>query len=404
MARLLAFFASLSLAAPIFAADRTPERFALDFASANALADAAKHDQAVTLYESLLKERPKGGEVNFRYAYALYLQSLAPAFDGKAGNLLRLKARKALDVARSSDFKEPLVGLLLAHIKADGSIDKPKYSANPMADLAVQAGEEAFVQRDLDAAFVAYQRALDLDPKLYRAALFAGDCLFVAGKHDDAIVWFRRATEIDPDQEVAYRYWGDALAKQGKIREALTQMSEAFVVDPYGGLAWRTLKAVAEPAGRRRKVQSFKLPTAHVEWDSAKKEVHLGFNEKTFTPFDLFYGASRSKWAQEEFAKRFSGQPYRHSLPEEVAALESLLQFAKEIPAAEKPAPDLLKDLETYKPALELLTKVRGEGLLEPFVLFLCADAGIAQDYPAYRAAHRDKLREFVRRYLVNLD
>ncbi|MBI2512790.1 MAG: tetratricopeptide repeat protein [Opitutae bacterium] len=404
MARLLAFFFSLSLATALSAADRTPERFALDFAEANARSDAAKHDQAIPLYESLLKEQPKSGELNFRYAYALYLRSLTPEFDGKPGNLQRKKARKALEVARTSDFKEPLVGLLLAHIKADGSIDKPKYSANPVADLAMQEGEAAFVQRDLDAAFVAYQRALEADPKLYRAALFAGDCLFVAGKHDQAIVWFRRATEIDPNQEVAYRYWGDALAKQGKIREALVQMAEAFVADPYGGLAWRTLKEVAEPAGRRHKLPAFKLPAARVEWDTAKKEVHLGLEEKKFTPIDLLYGLARSKWAQEEFAKRFPGQPYRHSLPEEVAALESLLQFAKEIPAAEKPAPDLLKDLENFKPTLELLTRVRDEGLLESFVLFLCADAGIAQDYPAYRAAHRDKLREFVRRYFVNLD
>lgn len=404
MARLLAFSVSLFLATVLCAADRTPERSALDFTLANGLVEAGKYEQAIPLYESLLKEQPKDGSLNYRYGYALYLRSLAPEFDGKPGNLLRKKALKFLQIAHDSNLKEPLVDQMLAGIKPDGSIDKPKYSAIPAADLAMREGEIAFNQRDLDHAFVAYQRALDADPKLYTAALFAGDCLFVAGKHDEAIAWFRRATEIDPNQETAYRYWGDALAKQGKTREALTQMAEAFVADPYGGLAWRTLNAVAEPAGRRRKLPAFKLPVASVEWDAAKKEVHLGLEEKKFTPIDLVYGLARSKWAQEEFAKRFPGQSYRHSLPEEIGALESVFQFAKEIPAAEKPDPDLLKDLESFKPAIELLTKVRDEGLLEPFVLFLCADAGIAQDYPAYRAAHRDKLREFVRRYFVNLD
>jgi tetratricopeptide (TPR) repeat protein len=403
MLRLLALLLSLSLGTALVAATRTPERFALDLAQADALNESGKPAEAARIYESILKERPKDGGLNFRYAYALYLQSITPEFAGKKGDELRKKALPHLKVARESGLENPLVADLLAHIRPDGSIEREKYSTVPEADAAMHEGEAAFSRRDLTAALAAYQRALAADPKLYRAAVFAGDSLFYAGKMDDAIRWFQRATEIDPNRETAYRYWGDALAKQGKIREALVQMSEALIAEPYGGKTWQTLRAVAEPAGRMRSLPSFQLPAAKVEWDAKEKKAQLGLDEK-FTPFDLIYGLARVRWAENDFAKVFPNCPYRHSVAEEVAAFEFLLTVAKEMSTAEKPDPDHVKELEKFKSTLELLTRLRDEGLLEPFVLFLCADDGIVQDYAAYRAAHRDKLREFVRRYLVNLD
>jgi len=52
-------------------------------------------------------------------------------------------------------------------------------------------------------------------------------------------------------------------------------------------------------------------------------------------------------------------------------------------------------------PSLELLAKFEEEEMLAPFVLLTHADEGIAEDYSAYREAHRDKLIAFLDRYLV---
>jgi hypothetical protein len=52
-------------------------------------------------------------------------------------------------------------------------------------------------------------------------------------------------------------------------------------------------------------------------------------------------------------------------------------------------------------PALLALIQLDHAGLLEPFVLFNRADAGIAQDYAAYRSAHRDLLRRYLDEYVV---
>ena len=42
------------------------------------------------------------------------------------------------------------------------------------------------------------------------------------------------------------------------------------------------------------------------------------------------------------------------------------------------------------------------DGMIEPYVLLNAADRGIAQDYAAYRADHRDQLYAYIERYVVH--
>jgi hypothetical protein len=48
-----------------------------------------------------------------------------------------------------------------------------------------------------------------------------------------------------------------------------------------------------------------------------------------------------------------------------------------------------------------MLAKIDGAGMLDSFVLLNQADAGIAQDYSAYRAAHRDRLDRCMDEFVV---
>ena len=99
-----------------------------------------------------------------------------------------------------------------------------RFTDTKAAESEIRKGEEAFVRGDLKKALVAYKRALELDPKLYEAALYAGDMEFRlahASRDSDfrkehfaqAGVWFAKAIDIDPNRETAYRYWGDALTE-----------------------------------------------------------------------------------------------------------------------------------------------------------------------------------------------
>ena len=121
-----------------------------------------------------------------------------------------------------------------------------RFSNTKAAEAEIRKGEEAFVRGNLEKALVAYKRALELDPKLYEAALYAGDMEFrlAHASSDNAFrkehfaqagIWFTKAIEIDPNRETAYRYWGDSLDEEGKTDEARDRFIEAIVAEPYGG-------------------------------------------------------------------------------------------------------------------------------------------------------------------------
>ncbi len=59
------------------------------------------------------------------------------------------------------------------------------------------------------------------------------------------------------------------------------------------------------------------------------------------------------------------------------------------------------KKAKNIDPALLALVQMDHAGFLEPFVLFNRADAGIARDFAAYRAAHRDVLRRYLDEFVV---
>jgi hypothetical protein len=110
------------------------------------------------------------------------------------------------------------------------------------------------------------------------------------------------------------------------------------------------------------------------------------------------YQSARADWKEGgKFKQHFPQEAdYRHSLAEEKEALTA------EIRVLEK----LRGDIETAEQVTEdqsllLLLKLHQAGLLESYVLFRLADEGIAKDYSAYRAEHRNKLEEYMDKFVV---
>ena len=112
----------------------------------------------------------------------------------------------------------------------------------------------------------------------------------------------------------------------------------------------------------------------------------------------MMYGMARAGWPtgkdgklSENFAKAYPNEKtYRHSLAEEVDALRMVITMLKEG-----------KKVKQLEPSLARLVKLNEAGLLEPYILFARADRGIAQDFPEYRKANRDKLRRYLLEYVV---
>jgi len=86
---------------------------------------------------------------------------------------------------------------MIDSIAFDGG-EEAAFSAHKEAEKLMQRAEAAFTTGKLDDALSLYQQALQLDPKLYYAALFSGDVYTHRQKYEDAEKWYQRAIAIDP--------------------------------------------------------------------------------------------------------------------------------------------------------------------------------------------------------------
>jgi tetratricopeptide (TPR) repeat protein len=381
-------------------AERSSQAKELDASRAHALLEAGKTAEALTLLESLVEESPKNGGLLFRLGFALYL-SAAP--DNEPANVaLRKRARTYFQRAKEAGLDQPLLSRALQEVQEDGRVREIRYSSNSAANSAVQQGERAFRKRDFATARRHYEEALRHEPTLYVAALFAGNTFYSEKNFPEAEAWFARAVAMDPNTETAFRYWGDALFARGRTNEAMEKYVEAFIADPYGGLAWRTLRDRAGELGRLRQFTAEHLPKAGIKLSGQKIDLSM---PPKFGVLDVAYGTARAKWVGENRGRLFPNDaPYRQTLAEEADALDAVTKISAELRANAGEKKEIADALAAAQPAITLLADAASAGLIEPHILYLRANSDLVQDYPAYRAAHRDKLRQYIRRYMVNLD
>jgi tetratricopeptide (TPR) repeat protein len=315
--------------------------------------------------------------------------------DPEKGKADRLHARIELLRAKELGDNSDLCKVLLAGIREDGG--ETSYTQNKEAQAAMARGEAAFAKADWEDAIKEYSRALELDPKLYMAAVTSGDTYFRLKQFDKAGEWFAKAIQIDPDQEIAYRYWADALMADGKMKAAREKFIQGAVAFPYAKTSWVGLNSWLSRNHLAYKQLSIQLPQPPKSDDKGGSVITIdpaNLGKKDGGEAWMMYPMERVLWKNEKFAKEFPQEKtYRHSLNEEVSALSLVVTVFAESQTQKK--------IKNPDPSLVALTQLQNEGLLEPYVLLVKADNGIAQDYASYRDQHRDKLIQFVDKYVV---
>jgi len=345
---------------------------------------------ALPLVEDLAAASPDDAAVQGWLAYCLFAKSRSNATPEQA-QALRKRARAAVSRAQELGSKWPMLNDLIAALDTPGSAEQP-FSSNAEANAKMKEGEQAFGKGNNKGALAAYSAALQLDPKLYSAPLFAGDVCFRAKDMACASEWFGKAVAIDPARETAYRYWGDALMAAGKMLEARDKFIEAVIAEPVQK-PWAALQNWA-------KRNNCQLSAPRID------RPRIGGNPQTMlvNPKDVAdqegtgrgawigYSITRAAWRQAVFAKKYPNETqYRHTLEEEIAALTAVVDALNR-----QKAPHL-------DPQLANVLSLKSDGLLEAWILLSGgADAGIAQDYAAYRAAHHAELRAYFDKYIVH--
>ena len=374
-------FVLIALVVSAFAQVQDPER-----RRAFELYDANNLTAALPLLEKLATANPNDVAVLSRLGFAIYAGSSTEK-DPAARNRLRQRARDTLLRARSLGDNSNLTNMALDALESPDSTNVP-FSRIQAAEAAIREGEAAFVRGDMDQAIAAYRRALESDPRLYDAALYAGDAEFKKAHNSSdpnfrndhfnaAGVWFAKAISINPNRETAYRYWGDALDAQGKMVEARDKFVEAIIADPYNRNTYVGLTQWAQ----RHKAQ---LGHPKIEPPSATTAANSADGSSNWAA----YTATRAAWSRTEFFKNYPAEKeYRHSLKEEASALSAVAAAcARDLQAGK---------VKTLEPSLTILVKLAQDGFLEAYVLFARPDQGIARDYAAYRAVAREKLKQY---------
>ena len=358
----------------------------------------SKPAAALPLLEKLVKDRPDDGLLAFSYGFAL-LAKVKLLKDPAARKQTRIEARGWLVKAQDLGVNEPLLKSVLEGLPTDGGIDET-YSTVKEADDAMRDAESLFVNGQFNEAAEAYQRALKADPKLYEAALFTGDMYFKLGQNEKAAEWYTKATQINPDRETAYRYSATPFLRSGKLDEAKSRYIEAVIVEPYNRMTWSGLNQWAEAAGVQLGHPQIDIPTTVESKEGGN--IHITVDPKVVGDKDdpagtnawTRYGFYRASWKLKEFAKAYPNETsYRHSLREEAAALQAVVEAVKQ---AQKE-----KKITQLDPSLANLVKLSDEGLLEPFILFALVDEGIAKDYYEYKKTNREKLKRYLVEYVT---
>lgn len=351
------------------------------------LYEASNYVEALPLLEKLAEKHPNDIVILSSLGFTLYASSTTIK-DPSARKARLDRARAVLLKSRENGDNSNLTRGALDALSLPDATDTP-FSNKRDAEKAIREGEEAFVRGDLDMALKSYTRALELDPKLYEAALYAGDMYFKKGyvetdarKKDDLMnkagEWFAKAIAINADRETAHRYWGDSMMMGQNMREeSRIKFVEAIVAEPYNRSAWVGLTQWGQNYGVRLAHPLVEVPKAADDADPV------------WSP----YVSTRAQWRSKRFAESHPNEGvYRHSLDEEAAALRAVAQAAsKEAWSGKQLTPTLANVIEMNK-----------AGLLEAYILFAQVDEGIARDYDAYRKANRDKLRRYLLEYVTS--
>jgi tetratricopeptide (TPR) repeat protein len=357
------------------------------------LLNQGRQTEAVPLLEKIVAAEPNNAEMHYFLGSAL-LATATNTKDAPARAALRRRARNTFIRAKELGVSYPNIDAMIQGLPADGA-DAAAFSENQNAENLMKEAEGYFAQGKMDDALASYQKALAADPKLYHAALFCGDVYAQKQDYANAEIWYQKAIAINPLKETAYRYSATPLMKQGKYDEARDRYIEAYITEPYNKFTTSGLLQWGQATKTQLGHPKIDIPTSVTFDEKGDAKINLdssaligGKDDGSFAW--ISYGATRSAWRKETFAKRHPGQRYRHSLAEEADALRSVITLATSD-----------KAVKNLSPALTKLKQLNDQGVLEAYILLAIPDGDIAQDYLTYLKENRDKLRHYVLLFVV---
>lgn len=366
---------------------------------------------AAPYLEKLVQADPSDSDLRFLYGFSLFIKATGLG-DKAATKKMMAEARRQFVRAKELGAKDETLDEMIALIPDEGETkscleggnmtDALTYSQNKEAEAFLNKGVKCFAALELDSAFQMYQEALKKDPNLYEAALWSGDAMLRKGDFDQAETWYQKAIQLNPKRETAYRSSAAPLMKQKKFDEARLRYIEAYITEPYNPLALGGMMQWSELTGIEVGHPLIDVPAVVGQKDGGAN-LAPGSGDKSDDGSFAWtaYNLTRASWQNgknglsENFKKAYPNEKsYRHSLAEEYEALKMTVDALK-TRMADKDNP-----VKKLHPQLAALVEIHDAGLLEAYILLAMKNEGIVQDHPAYLRQNREKLRQYVLRYV----
>ncbi len=381
--------------------------------------------EAAPYLERLIKADPNDADLRFLYGFSLLIKS-KDAADKNEIRKLQIQARNEFFKAKELGAKEEVIDKLLASLPKDGdsvtdtdnsvqsdsSNNSATFSRNKDAQEYMEKGEAFFTREEYEKAFEMYEKALKKDPNLYEAALFSGDAFFKLGDdflkannaskqkefYDKAESWYQKAMIINPNRETAYRYSATPLMRLKQYEKARDRYIEAYITEPYDERALGGLKQWAQVTETEVGHPIINIPADVAESGNTGNIAGADDGSFAWTAYALrrtLWQSGRNGLSENFKASYPNEKTYRRSLAEEFDALKSTVVLLKErMNSRDNPVKKLNSELAA-------LVKLYDEGLLESYILLAMKDEEIAQDQPNYLKLNREKMRQYVIKYVV---
>ncbi len=202
---------------------------------AHALRYLGRGDEAVAVYQDMVRLRPDDGCLRACYASLLKERGMgnvaAHEFERAIADLESLNRLKP----DRPDFLEHLAYALSQQGKHDEAIAEFRTALRLKPDFAEahsNLGNVLYDQGKLGEAIAEFHNALRLKADSHNAHSGLGAALGRQGKLAEAIAEFREAIRLKPDFSDAHSDLGTALRLQGKLAEAIKEFREAIRLKP----------------------------------------------------------------------------------------------------------------------------------------------------------------------------
>jgi len=139
---------------------------------------------------------------------------------------------------------------------------------NGSKEVYFYLGNASYETGDINGAIVAFSRAIEQDPKYFKAIVNLALMYDEQQKYSLAIETFEKAAEIEPENPDVWSHLGNAYYGQGEYGKAMEYYRKSLSIDPESGHALYSIGVAFADAGIFREAVRYWSRVSELEPDS----------------------------------------------------------------------------------------------------------------------------------------